>query len=480
MLPAGHPDDIMTLYKGMRAENMSIDAWAGVGVTAVILRDHPKAAEWRATALKMFDQTMNVLVAECGAWCEGWNYYFWSLHLLLGFAYPMRSAGIDLFANPRFKAMIAFVPDSLSPRSLAYDGRRIPPAFGSYGEGGTGPFGYLMSRAAGAYAASDPELSARLMWAYREVAEPPLPQSMWKDNDLELIALLSDFDLPAREPARTSRGCKGTGAIFHHRHEDGSETFLIARASPLWPHCHLDAGSFFMYYRNAPLISEAARGANAANALVKHAADGHNTIVFDGKPTCYVWPCRQDLVKFASRGQLEYAVLDCRQDQLTLPGGKSRGHGDQHAMDVDVRHFRHIIFLKPDLFVIYDSVKTQGPGAPYASDCRYHCYATGVQFDGCHALFTGNHGIDLDLNVVLPAKPVFATKKVVDTHSAEFANAPDAPYLVVLSPRKAGTQPLSQCRFENGVLTIAIGKDVRRIEFRQSEQPLVFDVEEIA
>ena len=482
MLPAGHPDDIMTLYKGMRAENMSIDRWIGVGVIGLMLRDHPKAGDWRQMSLELFETSMEKLVADCGAWCEGWNYYYWSLHLLLNFAHPMRSIGVDLFAYERFRAMIAFVVESLSPRSPAYEGRRIPPCFGSYGEGGTGPFGYLAAKAAYAYAKSDPELSARLMWAYHEIDEPPMSAGIWKDRDRdrEMIALYCDFDLPAKEPVRMSRGCKGAGAIFHHTHEDGRETYLIGRASPLWPHGHVDAGSFFMYYKNAPLISEAARGNNAANKLVKHNPDGHNTIVFDNKPYYYAWPCRQDLLKFESRGRIEYAVLDCRQEQLSLPGHKVRGHGDAHTMPVDIRHFRHIVFIKPDLFVIYDAVRTAGPGAPYASDYRLHCYAAGVQFDGSHAIFTGNHGIDLDANVVLPAKPAFATKQVVDTHSMEFANGPDADYLVVLSPREAGTRPLSECTFDASLLTVAVGNDVRRISIRPSAQPLVYDFEELA
>jgi hypothetical protein len=40
------------------------------------------------------------------------------------------------------------------------------------------------------------------------------------------------------------------------------ETFLIARASRYWPHGHVDAGSFFMYWRDRPLITEAGRGIN--------------------------------------------------------------------------------------------------------------------------------------------------------------------------------------------------------------------------
>ncbi|HUS47123.1 MAG TPA: hypothetical protein VM098_03310 [Phycisphaerae bacterium] len=191
-----------------------------------------------------------------------------------------------------------------------------------------------------------------------------------------------------------------------------------------------------------------------------------NTIIFDRKPPFhYVCPCRQNFVKFAASERMEHAVLDCRQEQLSLPGGKVRGHGDATTMPVDIRHYRHIVFLKPDLFVIFDSID-----ARFASDWRLHCYAKGVRFEGSHAIFEGNHGIGLDANVVLPAAPAFTTKMVVDTHSMQFANAAGADYLVVLSPREAGTRPLWACDFRDDVLTISVGSDHRRLRMKESDQ----------
>jgi hypothetical protein len=261
--------------------------------------------------------------------------------------------------------------------------------------------------------------------------------------------------------------------VFHHEHEDGRETYLVARASPYWPHCHTDPGSFFLYYRNAPLVTEAGRGCNASHALVKSQASGHNTLRFDDKdPFQYDWPHRQNLVKFVSQPGLEYAVLDCRQDKLVLSTRKRRGHGDAETLDVDIRHFRHIAYLKPDIFIVYDAVLN----APFASDYRLHVYAESVRFEGNHAFFTGRHGVDLDVAVVLPERPAFGTTEVIDTHSVEFANAPGRPYLVVLSPRESGKMPLVECSFQDDTLAIAVGSLRHRVRLVPSEVEGVYDM----
>lgn len=229
-----------------------------------------------------------------------------------------------------------------------------------------------------------------------------------------------------------------------------------------------------MCYRNAPLITEAARGANSGYPFLKTLGSGHNIIRFDGKdPMQYLWPSHQNLVKFVSLADMEYAVLDCRQDKLVASEKKRRGHGDAETLDVFIRHFRHIIYLKPDLFIIYDSIMN----APFASDYRLHCYAEEVRFDGSHAFFTGRNGIDLDVAVVLPEHPSFSSIEAIDTHSVEFGNDPGKPYLVVLSPRESGSLPTVECVFYNGVLTIGLGMKKWKLEFKKSGIDGIYDIE---
>ena len=469
LLPRGHPEDIMSLYKGMRAENMSIDRWIGVGLLGTVLVGHPRSAHWRRMALEAFRRTMDTLVGECGAWCEGWNYYTWSLHLLLNYAHVMRRCGHDLFADAAFKSMIRFVILSISPPNPAYEGRRNAPGFGSYGETSGESMALLTAKAAAAYRSSDPQFAAELMWASQELGRPFCSSLNRGEYNRAMTALFCDFDLPARQPALESMGCPGFGAIFRHANRDRTETFLIARASPYWPHGHTDPGSFFLYFHNAPLVTEAARGRNEGHAMFEHEAQAHNIIRFGGRdPWQYVWPCRQNLERFVRREGLEYAVLDCRQEALLVSRDKSRGHGDAATVAADIRHYRHILFLKPNVFVIYDVFDK-----PVPSDYRLHVYADGVSFHDGHAVFTGNHGVDLDVEVVLPEAPAFSARRTVDTYCLEFANGPGCPYLVVLRPCSE-PRHVADRGFVAGVLPVPAADGPSRVRFEPAREPGTF------
>ena len=477
MLPAGDPDDIMTLYKGMRAENMSVDAWAGVGLIGLAYPAHPAAAAWREASLALFERSMEALVAACGAWCEGWGYYRWSLHLMLLYAHAMRRAGTDLFAHPRFKATLGFILEALGPRNPAYGGKRITPGFGSYGESvdfsGCG-FSYIMAMAATGYVESDPAFAAALMWAYHEMGEGPLQGNVGlQAHDRELLSLYADYTLPAAEPARASRGCAGFGAIIRDRLADGRENYLIARACHTWPHGHADGGSFFLYYHDVPLVTEAARGTNRENLYINMSSAGHNVLSFDGKPTFqYIWPCRQQFVSFSQHTGLEYAVLDCRVEQLVLGGERRRGHGDALTQAVDIRQYRHLIYVKPDLFVIYDTLA----GTPLPSDYRLHFYASEARCTENRAEITGRLGIDVTMTVVHPSAPVFRATPVADTITVEFSNAPNQPYLVVLSPHEAGNEQPVACQWRENRLTIQRGDEQVALAFSPTDTPGVMRI----
>ncbi len=293
-------------------------------------------------------------------------------------------------------------------------------------------------------------------------------------HDRELIALFSDFTLPGQEPVRASQSCPGFGAIFHHREADGRETRLVARASPHWPHGHADGGSFFLTARNAPLISEAARGINREGLYTSMGSYAHNVITYDGKRTFhYVWPCRQNLVQFRKGKGFDYAVLDCRVEQLVLGGERRRGHGDAITQAVDIRQYRHIIHLHPDLFVIYDSITN----APFPSSYRLHGYGRAIRIEGNHAFLAGHHGVDLDVCVVLPTAPVLRTTPIGDTHSIEIENGPNQPYLVVLNPMESGVPLPVQCDWTATQLSIRRGGDTFALRFLPSATEGICSIE---
>lgn len=479
LLPDDHPDQVMSLYKGMRSENFGTDRFVAIGQMGALFLEHPAAPQWRAMSRELFDLQMQQLVGRCGNWCEGVNYVIWAVQLLINYALVVRDADEDWFTDPRFKRLFRFMIDTLSPRHPLHEGMRTGPGYGSYGDTesvcGYSHFFVLMATI---YRDSDPQFSAELMWAYREMGETPFHFVHAPDRMVEegILALFTDFDLPAAVPTLVSRGLPDFGAVFRHQLADGRETCLIARASRFWPHGHIDGGSFFMYWRNAPLITEAGRGLNEAAALLDTQGKVHNIIRFDGRdPLQYIWPLRQGLETFVSKEELEYAVLDCRVEKLCIPGRRARGHGDLDAETVNIRHFRHILFLKPDVFVLYDVFS---PSA-YPAEFRIHCLAQSVAFDGNKATFRGRHGADMQVTALTQDPPVFSTVRVLDTCSVEFSQPPGAPILTVLAPFDQGTKPEVDCKFDKGIQTVCRQGISHRVRFLKTATRELFAFEKL-
>lgn len=477
LLSDDDPDQVMSLFKGMRSENFGTDRFVAIGQIGVLFPEHPAAARWRAMSRELFGLQLQHLVGECGNWCEGVTYARWSIQLLTHYALAVRDSGEDWFADPRFKSLYRFLLDSLSPRNPVHGGKRTAPAYGSYGDTmAVRGFSSLLALMATVCRPTDPRFSAELMWAYHEMGDGPFHELHGPDLVVEAdtVALFTDFTLPASPPILKSRGLPGFGAVFRHRLDDGRETCLIARASPFWPHGHTDAGSFFLYWRDVPLITEAGRGLNEAAALLDSNGKVHNIIRFDGRdPFQYVWPCRQGMAAFETTGALDYAVLDCRVEQLLIPGRRPRGHGDLDVETVNLRYYRHILFLKPDIFVLYDVFS---PSA-YEAEFRLHCLAEGVAFTGNRAVFTGRYGADLEVAVLSPAAPSFSTTRVLDTCSVEFRQSPGTPVLTVLLPFTHGERRDVDCAFDDSRLTICRQGETRRVRFSKTATPEMFSFE---
>lgn len=477
LLPDDHPDQVMSLYKGMRSENFGTDRFVAVGQMGALFPEHPAAAQWRAMSRELFDLQMQQLVGKCGNWCEGVNYVIWAVQLLINYALAVRDADEDWFEDPRFKRLFRFMIDTLSPHHPLHDGMRTGPGYGSYGDNGSVcGYSHFFVLMATIYRQSDPQFSAELMWAHREMGGKPFQFEHAPDRAVEegILALFTDFNLPAVVPTLVSQGLPDFGAVFRHQLPDARETFLIARASRFWPHGHTDSGSFFMYWRNAPLITEAGRGLNEATALLDTNGKVHNIIRFDGRdPLQYVWPLRHGLESFVAKDDLEYAVLDCRVEKLCIPGRRARGHGDLDAETVNIRYFRHILFLKPDIFVLYDVFS---PSA-YRAEFRLHCLAESVVFEGNMAMFQGRHGVDLQVTAVTLEPPVFSTVRVLDTCSVEFSQPPGAPILTVLTPFEQGSKPEVECGFNDGVLTVRRQGETRQVRFLKTATPELYAFE---
>lgn len=479
LLPDDHPEQVMSLFKGMRSENFGTDRFVAFGQIGALFTEHPAAARWRAKSRELCELQLQQLVGACGNWCEGVVYARWSIQLLTHYALAVQESGEDWFADPRFKNLYRFLLKSLSPCNPVHSGKRTATAFGSYGDTEfVRGFSSLLALMATKYRDADPQFAAELMWGYQEMGDGPFHELHGPDLAVEAatVALFTDFTLPATPPALTSQGLPDFGAVFRLRLNDDRETFLMARASKFWPHGHTDGGSFFMTWRNVPLITEAGRGRNEAAALLDTNGKVHNIIRFDGRdPLQYIWPLRQGLATFVATAELEYAVLDCRVERLCIPGRRPRGHGDLDAELVNIRHFRHILFLKPDIFVLYDVFSASA----YEAEFRLHCLAESVAFEGARALCRGRHGADLQITVLAPAAPTFSTVRVLDTCSVEFKQAPGAPILTVLAPFEHGAAPDTECAFSDGVLTVRQHGQTRQVRFRPTGTPELYAFEHL-
>jgi len=449
-----------------RRHNFHSDNITVIGTVALCFPDHPRAREWLEYALTDFAWQMEHGV-ENEAWHETSRYHSAVLTSLIPLAYALRrNTNVDFFDNEGFRGLLDWLVRCQTPRDKVYgkwlldrkatdmmaypnEAVSLTPAIGD-ASWGNGEFAHL-GIAAPAYKESDPAFAGRLMWGWHRAGCPygsllkglilidpsikPVPQRLGSEGMLKAgyAILRSNYDRPDEKYLILACGHHRTKHWAKHRHRDQNSFSLFAEGVPL----ALDAGSG--PYRTPEQI------------LWYKATVSHNTVMFGGLDQD---PEDGKILKFVSKEGVDYVLGDT--------GRASRAY----------QFFRHILFVKPDYFVIWDYIRSY-----VFAEWLLHSPVEEIRKSAHMLEFVTAWGVNLDVHFLLPEGPieVWEGEGCSTVWPAERGSPPphlrqryvkvknDAgkDFLTVLHPRKDGEERLT---------ARLVGAEENMLEVRLGEQ----------
>lgn len=313
---------------------------SGLGFAALALQqaDAPAAQPWldyaHARLVEMLD-----LAAEEGAGVEGTGYWLYCFGSIQDYVEALRNVGgEDLYAHPFWSVCSRFLP------YLALPNRSGWVNYADTGYSGLGGSAFFHGVAARKRDGLAQDFAQRLV-AAGDVG--------WKD-------LLYYDPSVAAEPWETQPPCRVFGSIHlaswrSDWSRDGT-LFFFKGGSNAWSHTHLDLNSFCLYSRGERLAVDP--GPAPYSLAYWHSIEPvvhtnwHNCIVVDGAH-------QRVPAQYAMSYDLEEAG-DCYsrfEDLLAAPGFEMvRGDATTAYGDSLDRAWREVVYLKPEVFVIYDDL----------------------------------------------------------------------------------------------------------------------------
>jgi len=382
--------------------NMPLSLNSCLALIGCELPDHPLAAGWAMRGVMKISGAFDKYVDPVsGAWNECPHYmYDASLYQMFEGMYALRFSGYgDLFDRPSVKRLLEYAMGIMPPPDARFGIRIIPTEGNTSLEGCT-----MLGWAANAYTHTDPELSARLQWMWRE------------DGSLTTYAgsnLLTNPALPEKTPTCGSTWFRGFGAILRNGFPAPNETYMAYRQGPWISHFEDgDQGSWHLYAKGAPLSLDFASqyGPTMERPWL------HNRISVEHKMDPSGMHLH-DIDDFRTLAATDYvsgqAVIDTLYPMSETP---------YHPMEIlpnapvspaesiaPLRWRRSILFVKdrdmlgPNYFLVRDAFGN----ATKPTDWSTWCLANEVKFDGNIARFTGQYGVDLDVVSLAPEKAVW-------------------------------------------------------------------------
>jgi hypothetical protein len=446
-----------------RRHNFHSDNITAIGTVALCFPDHKEAKNWLEYALTDFEWQMENGVLD-GAWHESPRYHGAILRSLIPFLYAVkRNTGKNLFQNKNFRAMLDWLVRIQTPRNkvlgawlksgkenyainsglMANPTAEAVAELPALGDSDWANFWFAtLGMAAPMYQPTDPNFAGRLMWAWERAGAPVAPES----NLLMLPLFLTDPTIKSIPQNLESEVQKNIGyAILRSDYDQPSEKYLIftagKRRDEHWAgHFHRDQNSFSIFAEGIPLALDSASGpyGTSDQALWHKATVAHNLVQFAGRDQE-----REDaeIIQFESQTGADYLV-----------GDATRAAGEVHHV---LQWNRHILFVKPDYYVIWDYIRSYIDG-----DWILHSPAQEIKRSEHSLEFVTPWNVSLDTHFVLPdtlteiqtgegrighwrkpdekTAPPFTMQKYI-----KVKNAAGKDFLTVLHPRKSDAEKLT-------------------------------------
>jgi len=473
-LPSGHPDSFEPLFRGLCSANLNAERCAIVGELGMILARHPMSRLWVEHFTDQFRLILKSHVYPGGFWEEGFLGAYEALLFLTPAAMHARpAAGSDLLAEPRFRSMWECLVHAATPREAEVRSERRE-ARGKNPQSAIGwrsipPVGQMLDRrnlrdllllGAFAFRGEDPLLARRLLWFHNEMGgsghDDPgrlfnaLSADGWAKGG-QGVTIGLPADLTSAPQSLPSVNLPGFGAILRAREPTGDETCLVLRNGLAWGRSHNDEGSIQLWAKGVALVTDAGRGyAGSWQELAR----GHSRVAFPEFEPAYSLDGTQHGYKQSHRGQIRFFAslpgADYVGGFVPVLGKVGRNPSAPYSRQPTIEYFdkpivqhRHVLFLKPDYFVLLDELEGH-----VADDLWLHVNAERVttqtgwtifQQPPPFASFEHPKGLALDAFFLEPQNAQFRTGEVRTTEGrtlyAVVAGHSTGGYRTVLYPR---------------------------------------------
>lgn len=330
MLPPCDPDSFDPPMRGMANQNFYTDVIAIHGMAGLLYSEHPDADAWAETFVAMFRRQLEIHTYPSGLWEESHTY---NQHVLLTVLPPLlmlKAAGrYDFFADEKFRKMVAAVMEQISVADFSTGSKRGLLPFGDHAPG-VEPYHLMWHAYAEGFRDADPALAAKLNFLAKESGGAYLA------------------DLPQTPPERGFRELKGLGVFFRGVTREGDETLFALRGGCAWAHHHNDDGSIQLYCGDRMLIGDAGHSGRRSGAA-KIADFGHSRWTLPGVEILnYLWRFNRGWVTARSDGETPYATV-------YTPALFELRHGQAIPLPRAIRHFRSVVKLAEQAFLVLDS-----------------------------------------------------------------------------------------------------------------------------
>lgn len=490
-----------------------------LGVAARAMPTHPSAPAWAERGAAEQRRILEDMVRPSGAWRENPHYQFEAaMYPMMQSAVPLKLAGdYDVFSDPRLKKTMVYLMNILMPPDPRFKAGnrklRTLPAFGN----GSWEFMPLTGWIAAMAAASDPEFSKELMWAWDEQGN-----QAW----FNMSQLVLDPTLPRRQPELKSALFEGFGAVLRSGFPSDDETWMAFRHGNCIEHFNYgDQGSFMLFAKGAPLVlhfgSQYTPYFQGSWYFNKACFNRRPPAPEDGEVYKMIQSFDLDPANYSlgtegweNQRQIEDTVMQTRRFFAGVEADYARGEQVQTVQGVapkspdyrlppntemamvripETRWNRRVALLKdpdpaaPNYFVIRDDILGQGE---FPGEWNIWTLAEDVTFNGNQALVTSKYGVRMDVFMAEPLQPRWSTQQATNRFLAgpsrgylaetpwlevltnlRAEQRPNHGFLAVLFPRKTD-QPAPSCT------PLADGKGVKVVTSRGtdwiflSEQPV--------
>ncbi len=379
--------------------NMNVHRLLAVGLYGLVFPDDPRAKEVTAYASDYYERVLSLGSRPGGAWAENPRYMGGVLQELYLLAAGLKNAGVhDYLADERLRGMLGFFAESIPVPGIT-DSRRptmLCADDATWWENPTAILGWAAPR----YADSDPKTASEWTWCWKSLGAAMNPESL----------LFVRPDLPAVTPSYGSY-LPGLGyVLMRERFAQPDETLLFATFGPEFGtsnrtmHHQPNHGDFSLVWRGFPLTLTTGCSSYVWSRRMRDQTDfSHNVVTFEGAGKTLAIPDREysGPATEVNAGIDESLVRDLYGDGLAnhiVSPSFEYASGNIYNWETGLRapfNRRHLLWLKPDVFVIWDQVRSAGP-----LQWNFQIPAESVSQNGNSLLVTNREGVKLSIDFI--------------------------------------------------------------------------------